>query len=65
MKFRVGDVVRTKRGAVHEVSGPIHEIIQPSRELQLLWGHREPHYLVRDNQSGEYISVVEGGLEKV
>lgn len=65
MKFAVGQVVRTVKGSVHEVEGPIHQILQPSKDIQRLWGNKEPHYLIKDIRSGEFISVIERGLEKV
>lgn len=64
-KFVVGEVVRTIPGSVLEGEGPIHEILQPSKDIQLLWGNKDVHYLVKDMQSGEFISVIEKGLEKV
>lgn len=64
-KFRVGEVVRTVKGSFPDGVGPIRHIIPSNKQLELLWGSREPHYLIRDNQSGEYIQVIERGIEKV
>jgi hypothetical protein len=65
MGFKVGEVVRTIKGSKLEAVGPVHKIIQPNKGLRLLWDSDEPHYLIKDNQSGEYLSVIERGLEKV
>lgn len=64
-RFAIGEVVRTMPDAPLQGEGPIHEIILPTGDLALLWGDSEPHYLIRDNQSGEFISVIERGLERV
>lgn len=61
--FHVGQVVRTKPGQPLPVEGPIQDIIIPKGDLALLWGHGEPHYRIRDNVTGEYVQVTEGGLE--
>lgn len=62
-KFTVGQVVRTVDGWAIQAEGPIREVKQPSAALQALWGDSETHYLIRDNQTGDFISVIERGLE--
>lgn len=63
-KFRVGDLVQTIIGSQIKAKGPIHEIKKPNKDLQLLWGGKELHYLVKDMETGEFISVRESGIEK-
>lgn len=64
-KFKVGDRVKTIKGSVIEGAGEIVQILIATSDLQLLWGSDEPHYLFKDVQTSEYISVIEGGIEKV
>lgn len=64
MKYVVGEVVRTIRDWFERAEGPIHQVIIPNQDMQLLWGNDEPHYLIKDNQTGDFISVIERGLEK-
>jgi hypothetical protein len=63
-KFAMGEKVRIIAGAL-QGQGSITEIIYPSAALQMLWGESEPHYLIKDIKSGEFISVIERHLEKV
>lgn len=63
-KFSVGQVVRTIKGCYMKTEGPIYEIIEPSSDLKLLWGADELHYLIKDNQTQEFFSVIERVLEK-
>lgn len=64
-KFRVGDRVKTVKGSVIEGSGEVVEIMSLTTEIQLLWGSDEPHYLIKDMESNEFISVIERGIEKI
>jgi hypothetical protein len=64
-KHKVGDLVRTAKDYRPTFSGVIEEIIYPSKDLQLLWGSKQPHYLVKDTKMSEYLSVIERGLERV
>lgn len=63
-KFQVGQVVRTVKGWQEQAEGPVHRIIEPSKDLQLLWGSDELHYLIKDNQTEVFLMVIERGLEK-
>jgi hypothetical protein len=64
MKYRVGDLVKTKRGVRPKIEGIVLEIIQPTTDVQLLWASDEPHYLVKDSKNDEFLSVIERGLER-
>lgn len=63
-KFKVGDIVQTKRGNALHIKGIVQEVIIPNKELLMLWGSLEPHYLVKDTKNDEYLSVIERGLER-
>jgi len=63
-RYRIGDLVKTIRGSRLKIEGMVTEIISPPRDLQLLWQSDEPHYLVKDAKSNEYLSVIERGLER-
>lgn len=64
-KFSVGDKVKTIKGSAIEGSGEIVEIVKVTSDIQLLWGHNEPHYLLKDMKNNVYISVSERGIEKL
>lgn len=64
-KFHIGQVVRSTRGFIFETVGPIHKIIQPTEELRLLWKSNDVHYLMRDNQTGDFTMVIEKYLDLV
>lgn len=64
-KYQIGDLVKTAKDYRPNVSGIIDEIIYPSKDLRLLWNSREPHYLVKDTKTSEFLSVIERGLERV
>ncbi len=63
--YAVGDMVKTKRGAKLKAEGVITEVMVPSKDIQMLWGSVEPHYIVKDRKTGEYLSVIERGIEQV
>lgn len=63
-KFSVGELVQTVKGWQPSGKGTIREIKQASTDLQALWGESQPHYIIRDIETGEYLSVIEKGLEK-
>lgn len=64
-KFKVGDKVKTIKGWAIEGSGEIVEILKVTSDIQLLWGNSEPHYLFKDVETNEFISVIQRGIEKV
>lgn len=63
-KFSLGQVVRTTKDFVEQGEGPIIQIIDPPEDLKLLWGEDAPHYILRDNQTGVFIQVIERELIK-
>lgn len=63
MKFQLGQVVRTVKDWFETVQGPIIKIIEPNEDLKRLWQSDEIHYLIKDNQTGEFLQVIERGLE--
>jgi hypothetical protein len=64
-KYSIGDVVRTVAGSALQGEGPIREINIPTLDQIMLWGVDDIHYIFKDNESGEFISVIERGIEKV
>lgn len=64
-KYRVGDLVRTRKDVKLKIEGIITEVNVPSKDLRLLWDSLEPHYIVKDTKNNEFLSVIERGLEKL
>lgn len=64
-KYKVGELVKTVRSAKLKASGVVTEVNYPPYEIQLLWGTSEPHYIVKDAKTNEFLSVIEKGLERI
>lgn len=63
-KYAIGQVVRTIKGWFEQTEGPVYRVVIPDTDMILLWGTDELHYLVKDNQTGDFLSVIERGIEK-
>lgn len=63
-KFNVGQVVKTTKGYPLETVGPVYLVIAQSKDMKRLWGKKEIHYLIKDNQTNEFTQVIERFLEK-
>lgn len=62
-KYKIGELVKTRRGTRPKISGIVMEVNYPPYEIQMLWGTSEPHYIVKDTKTNEFLSVIERGLE--
>jgi hypothetical protein len=63
-KYKVGDLVKTRRGIHPKISGIVTSVFEPTDNLLLLWDSLEPHYIVKDTKNDVFLSVIERGLER-